>query len=242
MLWSCVLIDGSVERFGACVTRSASPTRGISGAGQAWITWWSILMPRSEVTSTSKETRSPFRQTVENPVRPMPNRDQSAPTQKRGKKSGSLRKVPHLRLDGFRKGFRKGSRHPADSLSKGLRETISPWHPMNSSSPSRNSPDTSACPSEPFTSGDTDAKDHPDSASAGTSATGGRTSRIGSANRWSPPKGDVSRPVCTLDTTRRHPRCGYADTVLEGYGRRERETWRTSDDTRCHQVGGKSDT
>jgi hypothetical protein len=30
--------------------------------------------------------------------------------------------------------------------------------------------------------------------------------------------------------------------VFEGHGMRERETWRTSDDTRCHQIVGKSDT
>jgi hypothetical protein len=73
LLWACVLIR-SIRRRG-CGPRAWSPLpgRGIRGAGQAWITWGSVLVAGLGVTSTSKKTGPPFRPTVQHPVIRMPH-------------------------------------------------------------------------------------------------------------------------------------------------------------------------
>ena len=73
------------------------------------------------VTSTSKQTRPPFRQSVGNPVSPVSDRDH--PGTGEGI-FGRAEYVSDLDLRGRRKGFRKGHRHLADSLPKGSGQRV----------------------------------------------------------------------------------------------------------------------
>jgi len=55
------------------------------------------------------------------------------------------------------------------------------------------------------------------------------------------PSGDVSRPVCTLGSDG----TTQVKTNLQPCSKEtaeQRKTWRIFDDTRSHQIGGKSDT
>lgn len=96
---------------------------GFQRAGQASITRRSQLMARLWDISTSKKTRPPFHQTVQNPVSPMPH-DHHAITKQ--EISVDPEDVPDQELEGSRKGYGKGYRHSADRLWKGSSKTITP--------------------------------------------------------------------------------------------------------------------
>lgn len=160
--------------------------RAPTASGRVGISELSALVPGTRAISTSETTRPPCRQTVENPVRPMPNRGHSASVLKpRQEFWGHLGRSMTWGWRVLERGFERDVDTRRTGCRKGPQDKYLSWHPANSSCQSKNSPNTSACRSAPSTNGDTDAKDPPGSKSAATSATGAPMFKSGSNSSFS---------------------------------------------------------
>jgi hypothetical protein len=102
--------------------RICAAGRGLTAARRTRVARKSKPYSRSvTVTTTSKQTRPPFRQSVRNPVRPVSDHDHAGTGEETSVHAGNASDQAEWRR---RKGFRKDHGHPVDTPAKGSNQRV----------------------------------------------------------------------------------------------------------------------